>query len=191
MGPKKYYLGFNQVSKATYYQRRSHSDSDASSEDAAGPSRAPRLPLQLNSSTSSLSPTSSPSSKSSMGFLMLGAEDSPTIGEPPNSPPTLSDESELNDVDKWAGVGFINGRIPPCVPVQMDLAKAIENKVVSFQGYLDDSNVPITVQGKILEHLFGKKQETEHEDPQIYDGMGLRQLLVLAGVLFSYLLFYN
>jgi len=33
----------------------------------------------------------------------------------------------------------------------MDLAKAIENKVVGFQGYLDDTNVPITVQGKILE----------------------------------------
>ena len=90
---------------------------------------------------------------------MSGGEKTLSIGKlasPPTihtyaSPPTPSTEFELEVVDKWVGVGFINGKIPPCVPIPMDLVKAIENKVVDFQGYLDDSNISITVQGKILE----------------------------------------
>jgi hypothetical protein len=192
MGPKKYSLGGKQVSKATYYRRRSCSNSDASSEEADATRSSHPGPLSLLvSASSSSSPTSSSSSESNMGFPMLSGEDSPSIGKPLNSSPTPLDEFQVNVVDKWAGVGFINGRIPPCVPLQMDLAKAIENKVVSFQGYLDDSNVPITVQGKILEQLFEKKIENQCEGPQNYDGMGLRQLFSLAGVSFFQLLSYN
>jgi len=44
------------------------------------------------------------------------------------SPPLPSNEFQLDVVDKWARVGFINGRILPLVLVQMDLAKANENK---------------------------------------------------------------
>jgi len=100
MGPKKYYLGGKQVSKSTYYQHRSHSNSDASLEDVVGPSRSPQILLLVSPSTSSSSPTSSPSSKSSMGFPMLDVEDSPTIGEPTNSLLTPSNEFQLNDIDK-------------------------------------------------------------------------------------------
>ena len=188
MGPKEYTVHGKRVSRSTY--------SDASSEDIAGPSNQAPIPLLIPSS-SSPSPPSSSSLQSNIGMSMSSREETPLIGKPTSpptihtyaSPPTPSTEFELVVVNKWAGVGFINGRISPRVPIPMDLVKAIKNKVVDFQGYLDDSNVPITVQGKILEQLFAINLENLCEDSNNYNGMDLRQLFVLASAFFFYLLY--
>ena len=152
MGPKEYIVRGRKVLRSTYYRHKANSNSDASSEDTGGPSNQAPIPLLVLSSSSPFPPSSSPS-KSSIGMLMSGGEETPSIGKPTSPPtihtyalpPTPSTEFEVKVVDKWAGVGFIDGRTPPCVPIPMDLVKAIENKVVNFQGYLDDSNVPITI----------------------------------------------
>lgn len=192
MGPKQYFYGGKRVSESTYYRRRAESNDDTSSEDVATPS----YPLPP---PSSVPLTSSPSSPSSNTFPILGNEDSPSsVGHgnspavdspaPPLSPPGGPWEDE---VDIWASVGFVDGIIPCHAPPQMDLVKTIENEVVGFQGDLDASNVPITVQSKILERIFKKKPVNQHEGPHDYGGMGLAQLITLAGMLLYYnYLFY-
>ena len=138
---------------------------------------------------------SSPSSPSNNTFLMLLGEDSPLSGEHGNlptslssaSPPPSSDEFQHDIIDMWVGIGFINDEIPARTPQQVDLTHTIEDKVISIQGFLDVSNVPITIQGKIFEKVFLKKQEHQHQHPFDYDGMGLVQLIALLGVLLSYI----
>ena len=127
---------------------------------------------------------------------MLG-EDSPSSGEHGNlstslSPTSLapsSDGFQHDVIDMWIAIGFINGEIRAHIPRQVDLAHTIEDKVISIQGLLDASNVPITIQGKIFKQVFQKKQEHQHQrqHPFDYDGMGLAQLIALSGMLFSYI----
>ena len=69
----------------------------------------------------------------------------------------------------------------------MDLAHTIEEKVISIQGLLDASNVSITIQGKIFEQVFQKKEEHQHQRPFDYDGMDLAQLIALSDALLSYI----
>ena len=69
----------------------------------------------------------------------------------------------------------------------MDLPHTIKDKVISIQGLLDASNVPITIQGKIFEQVFQKKQEDQYQHPFDYDRMGLAQLIALSSVLLSYI----
>ena len=136
-----------------------------------------------------------PSSPSNNAFPMLFGEDSPSSGEhgnlstslSPTSPATSSDGFQHDIIDMWAAIGFINGEISTRIPRQVDLAHTIEEKVISIQGLLDASNAPITIQGKIFEQVFQKKEEHQHQHPSDYDGMDLTQLIALSGVLLSYI----
>ena len=103
----------------------------------------------------------------------------------PTSLAPSSDGFQHDIIDMWAAIGFINGEIPARIPQQVDLAHTIQEKVISIQGLLDASNVPITIQGKIFEQVFQKKEE--HQHPFDYDRMGLVQLIALSGALISYI----
>ena len=191
MGPKQYIHDGRPVSRRTYYQRRVESNDDTSSEDAASPLQPPQTLTMVPSPSSS----SLPSSPSNNVFRMLLGEDSPSSGESGNlstslSPTSLapsSDGFQHDIIDMWAAIGFINGEIPARIPRQVDLAHTIEEKVISIQGLLDASNVSITIQGKIFEQVFQKKEEHQHQHPFDYDGMGLTQLIALSGALLSYI----
>ena len=191
MGPKQYIYDGRLVSRRTHYRRRAESNDDTSSEDAASPSQLPwTLAMVPSPSSSSL-----PSSPASNAFLMLLGEDSPSSGEHGNLSTSLSSSSlapssdgfQHDVIDMWAAIGFINGEIPARIPRQVDLAHTIEEKVISIQGLLDASNVPIIIQGKIFEQVFQKKEEHQHQHPFDYDGMGLAQLIALSGALLSYI----
>ena len=191
MGPKQYIHDGRPVSRRTYYRRRVESNDDTSSEDAASPLQPPRTLAMVPSPSSS----SLPSSPSNNAFSMLLGEDSPSSGEHGNlstslSPTSLassSDGFQYDIIDMWTAIGFTNGEILACIPQQVDLAHTIEEKVISIQGLLDASNVPITIQGKIFEQVFQKKEEHQHQHPFDYDGMGMIQLIALSGVLLSYI----
>ena len=135
-----------------------------------------------------------PSSPSNNAFPMLLGEDSPSSGEhgilskslSPTSPASSFDGFQHDVIDMWAAIGFINGEIPARIPPQVDLPYTID-KIISIQGLLDASNVPITIQGKIFEQVFQKKQEHQHQHPFDYDGMGLAQLIALSSVLLFYI----
>ena len=191
MGPKQYIHDGRPISWRTYYQRRAELNDDTSSEDATSPSQPPRTLAMVPSPSSS----SLPFSPSNNAIAMLLGEDSLSSGEEENlstslSPTSLapsSDGFQHDIIDMWAAIGFINGEIPARVPRQVDLAHTIEEKVISIQGLLDASNVPITIQGKIFEQVFQKKEEHQHQHLFDYDGMGLTQLIALSGALLSYI----
>ena len=118
------------------------------------------------------SPSSSslPSSPSNNAFPMLLREDSPSSRHEnlstslsPTSLAFSSDGFQYDIIDMRAVIGIINGEIPARIPRQVDLAHTIEEKVISIQGLLDASNVPITIQGKIFEQVFQKKEEHQHQ----------------------------
>jgi hypothetical protein len=191
MGPKRYSFAGKEVEKRTYYRRVAESRDDTSSEDVEMPSN----PLSIGPSSSSTSSSSPPSTS----FPIVGSEDSPLSVEPSNSPaihspaPTLSPLGgpSQDEVDIFAGVGFVDGMIPRHAPTPIDLVQTIEKEVLGFQGDLDAANVPITVQSKILERIFKKTSVNQHAGPSNYDGMGLAQLIHMAGILLYYnYLFY-
>ena len=191
MGLKQYIHEARPLSRRTYYRCKVESNDDTSSEDIASPSQPPQILAMAPSPSSS----SSPSYPSNNAFLMLLGEDSPSSGEHGNlstssSPTSLApsfDGFQHDVIDMWSAIGFINGEIPARIPQQVDLAHTIDDKVISFQGLLNASSVPITIQGKIFEQVFQKKEEHQHQHPFDYDEMGLAQLIAVSGVLLSYI----
>ena len=191
MGPKQYIHEGRPVFRWTYYRRKAESNDNTFLEDVASPSQPPQTLAMVSSPSSS----SSPSSPSNNAFPMLFDEDSLSSGEhgnlstslSPTYPASSSDGFQHDVINMWVAIGSINGEIPACIPRQVDLAYTIEDKVISIQGLLDASNVPITIQGKIFEQVFQKKQEHQHQHPFDYDGMGLAQLIALSDVLLSYI----
>ena len=185
-----YILHGRRVSRATYYRWRAANRDDIPS-DTSGSNHS-------SSPSNEPSPQSSPTSSSTPPVRRIEYSNSSSESREANSgnlsePHShdgvdvgIEQEVELGpgvepDLNTWANIGFVDGRIPEPAPTRQDLAQSIENEVVGLQHDMDNVNVPITMQEKIFKVIFKKKHEDHHGQPQNYKGMGLGQLITSAG----------
>ena len=184
-----YILHGRRVSRATYYRWRAANKDDIPSDTSrSNHSSSPsNKPSPQSSPTSSSTPpvrrieysNSSSESKeaSSRNLSEPHSHDGVDVGIEQDVELGPAVEPELNT---WANIGFVDGRIPELASTKQDLAESIENEVVGLQHDMDNANVPITMQEKILKIILKKKHEDHHGQPQNYKEMGLGQLITLA-----------
>jgi hypothetical protein len=177
------------VSRSTYYRWRAANRDDIPSSNSSGSNHSSSSSTESSSKSSSTSSSTPPvtriveysnssSEASSENLSERQSYDGVDVGIEHEVEFCPGVEPEL---DTWANIGFVDGRIPEPAPTGQDLAQVIENEVVGLQHDMDNANVPITVQEKIFKIIFKKRLEENHGQPQNYKGMGLGQLITFAG----------